>query len=673
MDMSNGVGLVSVVTPSQVTKQIEESGKPITADQQVIDSLASYVKTCWEKARNNKITSGLTERLLNCDRARRGEYEPAKLSEIRKIGGSEIYMMLTDIKCRAALSWIKDVMQTYGSETWTLEPNAEPALPDDLREAVIEGVAEEARQAFEQGVTQPDPAAFRDRIEQMTEEVRHKLREAAEKTTESMRLHILSQFQTGKWNKAFDEFLNDFVTYPAGFIKGPVVRRRRQMRWTKDFKPEVTVEARREFYRISPYDIFFSPENTSMQDGYVCERVRYSVTELQSMKGVRGYRDDQIDETILNWRAGALKEWLYGDVEKARLDGKGQMAALNPSENVDGIEFWGQATGKVLADWGMKGVKENETYEITAILVGRNVIRATLNPDPLGVRPYYSASFDPIPGSILGTCPPELMADIQAMCNSAARALANNMAIASGPLVEVTIDRLPDGERLTNVYPWKLYQTTSDKTGGGQPAVRFYQPDMHAQELLEIFRFYSTRADEVTGIPNYVYGSGQAGGAGRTAHGLAMLMDNASKGIKGAISNIDQVVEAVVTFMYVHNMLFDSDETIKGDMKIVARGALGMVMREQLQEKRQAYLQATLNPIDAQIMGMDGRAYLLEKTAAPLQLDVRRLVPSAEVLKQRMKEAQQAMVQAQQQEQVPAGVDIQRDDSGAVQGMNFRQ
>jgi hypothetical protein len=105
-----GVGLVAVVTPQKVTQQIEEAGKPITQER-VIDSLASHLKTMWEDARNHKVSSGLTERLLECDRQRRGEYSPAKLQEIRKTGGSEIYMMLTDIKCRAALSWIKDVMQ----------------------------------------------------------------------------------------------------------------------------------------------------------------------------------------------------------------------------------------------------------------------------------------------------------------------------------------------------------------------------------------------------------------------------------------------------------------------------------------------------------------------------------------------------------------------------------
>jgi hypothetical protein len=110
MDMS-GVGLVAVATPKQVTEmKLSEHGKAITGEVALL-GLVRHVKTAWERARNHKISAGITERLLSCDRARRGEYDPKKLGEIRKTGGSEIYMMLTDIKCRAALSWIKDVMQ----------------------------------------------------------------------------------------------------------------------------------------------------------------------------------------------------------------------------------------------------------------------------------------------------------------------------------------------------------------------------------------------------------------------------------------------------------------------------------------------------------------------------------------------------------------------------------
>lgn len=666
MDMS---GLVAVATPQQVTQmkaQEQEAGKPIT-QAPVLDAMASFVKSCWERARDHKVSSGLTERLLACDRQRRGEYDPAKLQEIRKVGGSEIYMMLTDIKCRAALAWIKDIRQAYGDEEWILAPTAEPSIDPMIREAIIEGVAEEARMAFELGMTQPSPQAFRQRIEEMENEVKLKLAESAQKSADGMATHIRDQLQEGGWDKALNEFLNDFVTYPAAFIKGPVVRRKRALKWGAGHKPEVSTSAKREFYRVSPYDSFPSPEATSTQDGYFCERVRFTMRDLQAVKGVKGYRDDQIQKVLDDFNAGGLRQWLYGDTEKNLLDGRGTML-VNPNEAVDGIEFWGQCSGALLIDWGMKGCKATETYDISATLIGNYVIRAVLNPDPLGARPYASASFDEIPGTIWGSCPPELMRDIQTMCNASARALANNVAMASGPLVEITIDRLADGERVTQQYPWRQFQTTSDKTGGGQPAIRYYQPNMHAQELLEIFRFFSTRADEVTGIPNYVYGSGQAGGAGRTAQGLSMLMDNASKGIKAAIGNVDNAIGFVITIMYNHNMLYDQDESIKGDMQIVVKGAVGMMMKEQLQERRQGFLAATANPIDAPIMGMKGRAYLLGQVAKPLQLDTRKIVPTPDELDRRAEEQQ-----AQQQAQMEQELEFERDPDGQVLGARVRQ
>ena len=48
--------------------------------------------------------------------------------------------------------------------------------------------------------------------------------------------------------------------------------------------------------------------------------------------------------------------------------------------------------------------------------------------------------------------------------------------------MKFVVDRLADGEDLTNMYPWKIWQTTSDKTGGGQPGVRFFQPGMQAKQ-----------------------------------------------------------------------------------------------------------------------------------------------------------------------------------------------
>jgi hypothetical protein len=274
----------------------------------------------------------------------------------------------------------------------------------------------------------------------------------------------------------------------------------------------------------------------------------------------------------------------------------------------------------------------------------------------LGERPYEIASWIPIPGSIWGTSLPEQMRDVQIMCNAAARSLANNMGIASGPQAEVTVDRLPDGENVSQMYPWKIWQTTSDRTGGGQPAIRFFQPDMNADPLLKVFQYFSRQADEVTGIPNYVYGQAQSGGAGRTASGLSMLMDNAAKGIKSAIVSVDYVVSALVMRLFNHNMIYDPDMSCKGDFRVVARGAKGLVAKEALQARRNEFLQATANPVDMQIVGPQGRAYLLREVAESLQMDTDKIVPTTEVIsfKQEQIQAAQMAMAGQQQQQLPA-------------------
>jgi hypothetical protein len=198
------------------------------------------------------------------------------------------------------------------------------------------------------------------------------------------------------------------------------------------------------------------------------------------------------------------------------------------------------------------------------------------------------------------------------------------------------------------MFPWKIWQTTSDRTGGGQPAVRFFQPEMKAQELMAVYQYFSKQADEVTGIPAYLYSGATGGGAGRTASGLSMLMDNAAKGIKNAIASIDVVVSAMVSRLYMHNMMYDPDTSIKGDFSITCKGALGLVQKEQLNQARAQFMQMTANPVDMQIVGIEGRAYLLREIADNLQMDTNRLVPTPEMLE--YKAEKQAAFQAAAQQ-----------------------
>lgn len=619
--------------------------------------LAAHVRDCWERAKFAK--QPIQDRLLRCERQRRGVYDPEKAIEISKTGGSDIYMMLTDIKCHAAASWIRDVMLNTNSRQFDLEPSREPEIPPEVQAGIVDMVKQEA-EAFVQAGAQLHPEAFRTRLEAVHDQVMMKLRDEAKDSARRMGNKIEDQLEQGNFRQALRDFIDDYVTYPVAVMKGPTVKRRKRLVWGQGFEAVVMTDLVREFERVSPFDIYPSPNSSGPQDGYLIHRQRISRKKLTEFRGAPGYNTDAIDQVLERFGEKGLRNWLMGDQERDNLEGKPH-SRMYSDGIIEALEFWGTVSGQMLLDWGVEDeLDPNNEYEANVWLIGPYVIRAIINPDPLGRRPYDIAQWREIPGAFYGMALPETMRDLQSMCNAAARSLSNNMSVASGPQVDIAIDRLPDGEDITSMYPWKIWQTTSDRTGGGAPAIRFFQPEMKAGELMSIYAAFSKQADEITGIPNYVYGNTNVSGAGRTASGLSMLMDNAAKGIKGAVAAIDQVVAAVVNRLYTHNMMYDPDIWVKGDFRVVAKGALGIVAKEQLQIRRNEFLQATANPVDLQIIGVEGRAYLLRELAHTLQMDTDKIVPDIEVVKFRneqaqMEQAQAAMLQQQQpQQDVPA-------------------
>jgi hypothetical protein len=109
-----------------------------------------------------------------------------------------------------------------------------------------------------------------------------------------------------------------------------------------------------------------------------------------------------------------------------------------------------------------------------------------------------------------------------------------------------------------------------------------------------------------------------------------------------------------------HNMMYDDDPYIKGDYKVVAKGAIGLIHKEALQMRRNEFLMATANPIDSQIVGPEGRAYLLREAARGLQMDTSKIVPDqGGIEQQRIQQMAMGMAQqmvqgmAQQQAQQP--------------------
>ena len=283
------------------------------------------------------------------------------------------------------------------------------------------------------------------------------------------------------------------------------------------------------------------------------------------------------------------------------------------------------------------------------------MIRAVLNYDQLGRKPYYVTSYEKVPGAIAGKGVTDLCRDSQSMVNAAARSLANNMGISSGPQVGVNTSRLPPGEDITEMYPWKIWQFQSSEFNDGSQPLTFFQPSSNANELMAVFEKFSARADEDTMIPRYMTGESTPG-AGRTSSGLSMLISNAGKGIKQVITNIDQnVIVPCIERLYQDNLRYAQDPDLIGDVRAVARGATSLVVKEAEAVRRQEFLALVLNsPVAQQIVGMDGAAELLREQARNLAGNVDRVVPNRPTMTA-MQQLQQQNMQLQQQIQAMMG------------------
>lgn len=633
--MEMGTGLLRVIPNSELIRREREAAAAAAeqgkAQEQLLTGLAGYVMPLWDQAKRAK--NDIRPRLLKALRQRRGEYEPDKLQEIRKTGGSEIYMMLTGVKCRTAASWLRDALLGQGSnKPFSIAPTPAPEIPDESEAELHRAVGEEVAMMAGAGVVVP-PGVVRERIESARKALKNKLREVArEKAQETERI-LEDELIEGGFHAALDEFIDDFVTYPAAILKGPVVHKAPRLTWQKQgerWMPVVEERLVKRWYRVDPFKFYPARWSADVEDGYTFEHHRITVDELHGLIGAPGYSEEAI-RAVINDRSG-LQHWLGLDWYNSA-DTINQGSQLTDIEGpLDALEFFGPVPGKHLIEWGLKDPEVSDpekSYNVNLWVVGRHVIKATINPDKLGKKPYRKACYEDIPGAFWGNGLPDILRDLQDVCNAAARSLVNNMAIASGPQVWINTGRMAPGEKVTQIYPWKIHQFEEDPLGTTAPPMDFFQPSSNANELLSVFTFFSEKADEYSGLPRYMTGDTNIGGAGRTSSGLGMLMGNSNKLMKSVMGGVDRIIVDVLQCLhhYLMQWEFDNFPELEGDIRIVPRGAASVMQREQLALRRNEFLMATANPLDMQIMGPQARAYLLREQAKGLEMDTDRLVP----------------------------------------------
>ena len=653
--VGTGQGLLRVVSGEQLNEldrqknQTRASSQRAKAAAQAPPDLGSYIRQRWMVLRNHRNTGDnpLNERLLRTQRMFEGKYDPEKLAQIRQFGGSEVYARVVAGKCRGATALLRDVYMGP-DRPWDIQSQPDPPVPPEIAAAVVQLVQTET-----QTLAQAGQPVMEDKVRDRLKDLMHAAQAAARRNAEAQAAAASDAIDdilvAGNFYKSIAEFITDLPLFPFACLKGPVVRMVPRLKWVNG-RPSLKNTACMFWERVNPFDIYWTPGASRIEDAEIIERKRLTRTDLNDLLGLPGY-DEAAVRAALNDYASGLREWMdTPDCERALNEGR-ENPEMNLSHYIDCVEYHGNVQGHVLLDEGVdeKLIPDlDRDYAVQSWVCGRHTLKTQLNPSPRQRHPYFITSYEKVPGTIAGHAIPEIIEDIQECANAFLRASVNNSSISSGPQVVINDEMIAPNESGDELYPWKRWHTTGDPLGNQREPITFFQPSSNLQEMLGGYTQMTTLADENSGIPKYITGSDRIGGAGRTASGLSMLMGNAAKALQTVAGNIDQdVMTPLLQGLYDLVMMTDTSGLLTGEEEIKVLGVDVAVQKETENQKRLQFLQITANPIDGPIIGELGRARVLRAIAQGLGLPDD-IVPDDTTLQQQIAQAKQQAEQAQQ-------------------------
>lgn len=638
------------VTPEAVLQQRDaaQANTATPLPEQDPSRLVSYIKGQWEIFRNHRNTAaGWSELLLISQRAFDGQYDANKLNEIRRFGGSEVYMRMTAQKCRAASSLLRDIY--IGNDIpWAVRPSSNPTIPPDILQAIDQLVQTEGQQIQQTQGKPTNPTNIQQRKTALIESAADAAKKKATQQARDSGDKIEDMLREGGFYTALSDFIIDLPRFPFACICGPEVKVIPTVQWSAGGgRPTVVQQPKLTWRRVNPFDLWFTPGVADIANADIIEKLRITRAELNDLLDLPGYNTDEIRAVLDEYgRGGLYDNWDTTDAERATLEHK-ENPAWNRSAMLSMLAFTGHVQGRLLQDYGLAVPDALRDYFVQVWSIGSHVIKAQLSPSPRQRHNYYITSFEKAPGTPVGHSLTEIIADIQEIINAVTRSLVNNLSIASGPQVVVNDDRLSPDETGEDMYPWKRWHIRNDPvSNNNQPAIDFFMPTSNAQQLIEVYNAFQGFADDISAIPKYIGGQAGAGGAGRTASGLAMLMGNASKILQTVAANVDRdILEPLLLNLADMIMLTDTTGLLTGEEKISVQGVQVAVQRETQRQRQIEFLRETNNPTDLGIMGIAGRGSVLRAVSQDIGLSGEQIVPSEEDLESRQK-AQQAQQQA---------------------------
>lgn len=508
------------------------------------------------------------ERWLRDLRQYRGKYDPA---EEEKMRGSKAFLRKTRVKVESVDARLMDLLFPANRErNYSISATPEPSIPKPLKDRLVRMLTE----------ANNGEAPDRDTLKRA-------IKASAEAAAAKMSTRIDDQLAEARYRDVARKVLHSGNLYGTGILKGPLVERRERVSYVWSDESGKFVQQSNSFAApfVAHVPVWrWYPDMTVTEldsARYVWEHHRLSRADLADLACRKTFESARIVDYINAYPDGKIDLRAY-EQELRSLGDQQRVGTQIKTGQYDVYERWGWIEADKLIACGchIDDALRHETYFANVwLLPTGEVIKAVLAPIE-GMRwPYHVYYHDKDETSIFGEGLAAIMRGDQAMLNAAVRMLLDNAAVTAGPQFEVFVPAFPAQANLTDIYPLKVWP----RTGGDfqYPAVRQLNFTSHMPELIQVMQLFDTNADEVTAIPKFTYGDNPTKGAAGTMGGLSMLLAQANIALKDLVIAWDEgITKPFVRGLYHWNMRFSSDDTIKGDYDVVARGATSLVAKE---------------------------------------------------------------------------------------------
>lgn len=613
-------------------------------------TVARYVNGVFQVNEQYAVRQGYHDQMRASWRVCRSEYTAAEKQKLAALGiPDDVSEPVVELRKFIAQSQMKEIFSTSGNFPAKLSSTAHPDLPDYITEMMLKRMLDELAQISMEAGMAPTPEMAAQFARDRMAELRNAEREYANDQIALLERRVRDDFEEADFMSAFNQGIEYLTVFGTTLWEGPVPC----MRWKNDWSSKGKLSRKAKpgvaFRAISPLDVYPSPDQSEVDDGPICIKVRFSPNDLWLNATEAGGDDaengvwfrDTVTDLLAKYPQGGVRlSWQDGDEENKELKGHSTWVA-DSSCMMEGISYYGEIRGNLLLRMGVirthegKAINPDDFYEVNAIVIDDYCVYCRIINPCMG-RPLSKAQFYEATDSFFGTSIAQRLIAYQRVMNGCLQSLIVNMNMTAAPQAWISdasrlLDKTPTRFKLIGGKVWAFKATTAGVATPNGPPMGILRVDSRINDILAVMNMAIKRIDDVSEIPSYTYGQNVTGGAGRTYSGLAMLTEASNRSTKMRIDNLSsKCINKMVRMDAYRLMLYDDSIGYTGDVEVIPTGVMGLILKQQeMQKVLQLMQMVASNQFLVQTVGARGLMELFRQVLETYEIaNIDKIIPS---------------------------------------------